>query len=102
MAAAEDDDGPVSLSGLFVNCITIAEHLRKCGRDTVGDKSYKYFFENYVYGVKIFNQELIWRVTAYCHRSMKMNTAGHEMNTSFIKIGNVALLKTASCSCKVG
>ena len=100
----EDDDGPATLQGLFVNCITIAEHLRKCGRDTVGDKSYKFFYEGYVYGVKIYCQEsnIHWTCTGFCHRSMKMNTQGHEMKTSFMKIGNVALLQAASCTCKVG
>ncbi|KAK6178656.1 hypothetical protein SNE40_011184 [Patella caerulea] len=94
-----------------ISPVTRANWLKKGGgKKNVGEKSYKFLRENYVYDVCIvYVKDISNHVKARCYRSLKKNEESHHLFLTLKESsglesdnGKFAEICTAHCSCKGG
>ena len=85
--------------------ISIVEHAKKSGRNAQSyvekplEKGYKFFFENYLFGVLcLFNGSEV-HVKGKCYRSQRKSDRPHDVMVILSLAGNV---NKARCSCAAG
>ena len=86
-----------------VSSITIASHLKGCGKGEVGAKGYKFFSESYVHNVYTSDEANGNQIaTALCHRSQRKNEPPHVVKITLQSKNGVAEVSNSLCSCKAG
>ena len=85
--------------------INIVEHARKSGRNAQSyvekplEKGYKFFFENYLFGVLCQLKNGKVHVKGKCYRSQRKSDRPHDVMVTLMLSGEV---NNAKCSCKAG
>ena len=88
-----------------VSSITIANHLKGCGKREIGEKGYKFFTENYIHGVFVKKEDGgggTCEVKGRCYRSQKKNETPHTVKLKIAEREGRGNVEGAECSCKAG
>ena len=85
--------------------ITIANHLKGCGKNEIGEKAYKFFMENYIHDVFAKEEDGLGgtcEVKGHCYRSQKKNKTPYAVKLKRAEREGRGNVEGAECSCKAG
>lgn len=88
-----------------VSSMTIANHLKGCGKKEIGEKGYKFFTENYIHNVFVNEKEGragTCEVKGRRYRSQKKSEAPHTVKLKIADRQGRGNVEGAECSCKAG
>lgn len=88
-----------------MSSITIADHLKGCGKKEIGEKGYKFFPENYIHDVFVKEEDGRpgpCEVKGRCYHSQRKSEAPHTVKLKLAGRDGRAKVEGAVCSCKAG